>query len=839
MTLIANVVSSSWSDVMAELADLLRARDVHPTKAVVLVPYAQLMQQARMAWIDHNAFDQSFFMPRFETTQNWASSLPSPGAAPDDIQMNGAIDSLTAASLLQRAGLSDQQNDLTGRLVDAAMTLAPIAAAQPPDSRLAWGTRLASEIGVGMQGPALMFELAVARTALAWAAASSYPTDVLFSSHCDLLVVIEGFQRDPLLEALKAHWGERAASLQLKTPQTQGALALHAAPDLEREAHLAAACVLVHLAAGRSPVALVAQDRLLTRRVRAMLAGKGVLMRDETGWKLSTTRAAATLMGLLRAMPWDASTDTVLNWIKNAPALDVSAVAITEAVARKLGVSQWSAVPIVPTSRAELTDVCATVDRCRSTFQSSRPIADWLRELCSALQCVGQWTALTGDAAGLAVIEALHLGDAPALSSNPQMSLQEFTQWISQALEAASFTPAHPANAQVVILPLSQLLGRPVQAVVLPGCDEVRLAVCPEPAGAWTAAQRTLLGLPTRDTLAQNQRAAWQYALTMPHLDVLWRLSESGENLMPSGFVQELLLRQTLALLPTGLAHDPRPLRLVAIAPVSAPQASAQALPVVRLSASAYDDLRACPYRFFSLRQLGLQEADELQSGLGKRDFGSWLHLLLNIFQDALKNASNKAIAQTNKGRIAMLNIAAEAATETLGLSAEEFLPFAASWPRVRDGYLDWLAVHEASGATYIEGEVSRRIPLGRLELVGKIDRIDQLPDGSRVVMDYKTEARDTTQGRLDNAGEDTQLAFYAALLEDDTLTAAYINLGEKVPTKTYAQPDIVELRDDLISGIIDDMERIAAGALLPALGEGKVCGFCAARGLCRKDFWS
>ena len=186
-----------------------------------------------------------------------------------------------------------------------------------------------------------------------------------------------------------------------------------------------------------------------------------------------------------------------------------------------------------------------------------------------------------------------------------------------------------------------------------------------------------------------------------------------------------------------------------------------------------------------------------------------------------------------------MLNIAADEATEALGLSAEEFLPFAAIWPRVRSGYLDWLTTHEATGASYFEGEVWKSMPLGRVELVGKIDRIDQLPDGSRVVMDYKTEARSTTQARINDAGEDTQLAFYAALLEDDTLAASYVNLGEKEPTKTYAQKDIVELRDDLIGGILSDMERIAGGAPLPALGEGKACDYCAARGLCRKDFWS
>ena len=174
-----------------------------------------------------------------------------------------------------------------------------------------------------------------------------------------------------------------------------------------------------------------------------------------------------------------------------------------------------------------------------------------------------------------------------------------------------------------------------------------------------------------------------------------------------------------------------------------------------------------------------------------------------------------------------------------LGLSAEEFLPFAAIWPRVRDGYLDWLATHQATGAVYAEGEVWKDMPLGKLTLVGKIDRIDQMPDGSRCVIDYKTEARGITRARINDAGEDTQLAFYAALLHDDILAAAYVNLCEKEATRTYAQAEIVELRDDLINGILSDMERIGEGAPLTALGEGKDCDYCAARGLCRKDFWT
>ena len=106
------------------------------------------------------------------------------------------------------------------------------------------------------------------------------------------------------------------------------------------------------------------------------------------------------------------------------------------------------------------------------------------------------------------------------------------------------------------------------------------------------------------------------------------------------------------------------------------------------------------------------------------------------------------------------------------------------------------------------------------------------------MVMDYKTEASNTTRARIKEGSEDTQLAFYAALLTDDTLAAAYVNLGEKEPTKTYGQSEIVHLRDGLIESILSDVSRISDGAPMPALGEGKACDYCAARGMCRKDFW-
>ena len=138
-----------------------------------------------------------------------------------------------------------------------------------------------------------------------------------------------------------------------------------------------------------------------------------------------------------------------------------------------------------------------------------------------------------------------------------------------------------------------------------------------------------------------------------------------------------------------------------------------------------------------------------------------------------------------------------------------------------------------------MEAEAEHELPLGDLLLQGRIDRVDHTVGGRALVIDYKTESRATTLARVKAGSEDVQLPFYAALLSDDTVEAMYLHIGETTPTTPLDQPDIVALRDALVQGVQDDLQRIAAGAALPALGTGSACDYCAARGLCRKDFWA
>ena len=698
--------------------------------------------------------------------------------------------------------------------------------------------------------------------ALEWAAMSRYATDVLFGSEAragvDCVLALEGLAPDPLLVGLQRMWGDGLFRMPLVADRaaspselpSASALAfspqLHACADAAQEAQRVAASVLAHIAADRYPLALICSDRALTRRIQALLDGAGAMVRDETGWMLSTTHAGAAVTALLRASAWNASSDAVLAWLKLAPALAPASVAM-EAYLRRQQLRDWREVSLrlAGAERPKGQDAIAIAtcvaacDALRQAFSGRRSMAQWLGVLELALRDGGMWDVLNGDAAGLQLL-ALSALDRPQERERLQaqslwgvqaMDALDFNAWMQTLLEGNTFRPEYPAHEQVVLLPMSQILARPFAAVVLAGCDEIRLPRVPESNSLWTPAQRKALGLPERGALAQASERAFLHALDHPHCAIFWRTSDdAGESIAASPLVRALLTRGPL---PT--AEDRRSRRTLCARPLLPPQPSAPGMISAQLSQSAYEDLRNCPYRFFAQRQLGLYGTDELESEVDKRDFGQWLHRVLEHFERAMQSAPQVGPDL----QPALLKSAGDAATLALGLDADEFLPFAAAWRTMGEAYLAWRQQHVAAGMVFDQAEVSLERPLGRVTLVGRIDRLDRSASGASLILDYKTESPDVTRKRVKQPLEDTQMAFYAALHAKDEDAGAYLSFHEREGCKTIAQTNLLGARDALVQGIHEDMERIAGGAVLPALGEGSTCDFCKVRGLCRKDFWA
>jgi ATP-dependent helicase/nuclease subunit B len=824
-----------WPAFARQVAGWLASNRIVVRDAVVLVPFAALLVPARSAFAAAGGW-----LPRIETPLTLAASLAPPVTPSAEAPVGDPVlDRLRASVLLRRQpwALERERQDrrafahLVDGLVDAAQALRQAALACAPSARAAFfdaaRERLPAPGGPGA------FEALLLRVALEWAAEGAVAvTDVLFE-HCPAAwIALRIGGSDELAEAVLAAANETPALLVDADAERAAAVAPQRwrCDDLEQAAQAAATQVLQALAAGRTPVALVALDRHLARRVRALLDRQAVPLIDETGWALSTTHAAARLMALLQAAASDAGPDARLDWLKSWPPAQQRAGALQALEARWRGARR--------SADAEAADALwAAAQAHLQPFAArrERQLSGWLALLRERLATDGSLDALRVDAAGAQLLQALRL-DAPgagwqAAAGQLSLDLAGFAAWVEATLEASQFLPPPVPGAQVVLTPLARAIGRPFGQIVAPGADHRHLGAI-EPAPALIGeALADALGLDSAARRRSRQRLAFAQLLRAPALALIRCRRDGDEPLAPSPEVEAQALASATRGMPWPEEREWQPeRRRVTVQPMARPApAAADDLPL-RLSASSVEALRDCPYRFFARAVLRLSEADELEAGLEKRDYGTWLHAVLHRFHRDRGGDDTAALAA-----------AADAVTIEQQLDAAELLPYRASFESFAPAYLEWLAGRDAAGWRWEAGETDRAVAppaLAPQQLAGRLDRLDRGPAGVLQVIDYKTGSLQSLKARVADPLEDTQLAFYAAL-EPAATSAIYLALDDPKAPVAVEHEGVGASAAALVDGLAGELARLRAGAGLPALGEGRVCETCEARGLCRRDDWA
>ncbi len=745
-----------WPKIVETIADAAALRGVELRDSIVLLPFVQLLPCAIRAFAQRGGW-----MPRVETTATLARAQASHAPTePQGLTFDTATDALNALAMLRRQawGQSWERRDpaafaqAASHLTQTAHAFASCAHALRPDARLAYWARVREALGpvdgVGARDRAL------ACIALEWAAVSASPaTDALFSVEPAAWFAVSAGGRDALtlnvLDAAPAHTACIVIDLDVGgssmglAPDPEPVLAI--CDDFEDEAQSAAAQVLCHLSAGCRPVALVAQDRILVRRVRALLERGSISIRDETGWKLSTTRAAARVVTLLRAAQPGASTDGLLDWIKTGAewqGIDdvAAATASLEASCRQASLSRIAALPgaaLGPDSRRLVRLAIACLERLAGG--GAQTLKSWLGALSTALAECGALAALSEDDAGRQVIAKLGLTDSAspgehsvwAAAGQVVLALGEFTRWVDSALESGSFVPAsvRAELADVIIAPLAQTMLRPLGAIVFPGTDATRLGAANLMHPLLSDAQAVALGLEG----VQQRREAERLRMAQlwwcgASLTLLRRRQDDAQLLSNSPLVEQWAASLKAQGRCFAQWMDPRTEQVLERHRIERYGPSVVAMLPQRLSASSFEALRECPYRFFAKVVLLLRVPDELERDLEKRDYGNWLHVVLHRFHTHRTEAVVPAI------ELDRLMSTAQACQRETGLDDNEFLPYAASFKALAPRYIEWLHERERAGQCWAHGELEViRAPedLQGVELLGKIDRIDTIGSGA------------------------------------------------------------------------------------------------------------
>lgn len=665
--------------------------------------------------------------------------------------------------------------------------------------------------------------------------------------------------QEKLVEMDSLSLREQAAHLKRYFPDASLGMRLSffGARSLEEEARAAEVQVRRWLLAGKKKIAIVAYDRIVARRVCALLGRADVLVRDEVGWKFSTLSVSTVLIRWLDTLQSDFYYQNLLDLLKSAfifsdqsaPERKQTVYQLEQLIRRHGIVRDLDAFIGLARDSVEIRTMLMQLRQAeRVLHKKSDTISGWLRALYVSLEAIGIVQGLKVDVAGIRLLQLLEGWQCELRTDSTRLSLTEWRCWLMQQLDAHTFCDSG-IDSPVVLTHLAAMRWRCFDAVLMIGCDDTHLPTS-DGGGPWfNEAVRASLGLPTREAHLRRQRDDLLALLAMSGTVVItWQANKNGEENLLSPYLEMLRSLHDLTygddLTTSGAVW--RPLlegAQVAGPEFALPHVSAMPLPVAahelvprRISASGYNSLMACPYQFYARYILRLNEIDEVREGIEKRDYGGWVHEILHRFHER-----HPQLAEHDREdlRLSMERISDEIFEPVM---RNDFLARAwlLRWKKSIHAYLDAQLNRESGGWRYREGETPFELALADdLTMHGRVDRVDIMADGSDgvCVLDYKMTGANTLRNKLKEAGEDVQLACYAYVHKAST--AAFISIEKDKVVAVAPQQDVGELAGSNIQRLLEVFTQMRGGAALPAHGTRDACKYCEMHGLCRKSEWS
>ena len=192
--------------------------------------------------------------------------------------------------------------------------------------------------------------------------------------------------------------------------------------------------------------------------------------------------------------------------------------------------------------------------------------------------------------------------------------------------------------------------------------------------------------------------------------------------------------------------------------------------------ASLFKDMAACPFRAFAKHRLAARPLEDSDLGLSYRDRGTTVHKALEfIWRELGSHAHLMELAWPDLE--ALIACGAEAAVAKLGTGIGRDL----EKRRLQKLLAEWLAIEKSRPEFIVVGiEAERVVAIGGFEVQIRADRVDALPDGREIILDYKT-------GQLKSRGwegerpDEPQLPLYCSTNDRPLAGAAFafIRTGE------------------------------------------------------------
>lgn len=538
---------------------------------------------------------------------------------------------------------------------------------------------------------------------------------------------------------LPARLSDRWVTLPALDRRTKGIRIIEAAnPD--EEAQTIALLVRQALEVPERRIAIVTPDRSLAARIIAHLQRWQIDADDSAGEALPSTPPGRFLLAVAACLAEDFSPVALLDLLKHPLAQTGEQRLAWLDHVRALDMRLRGPRPAPGLSGL---DALIHDEPLRSWWQQAKgllaPIAGFpygpqpLSTVIGAIVATAEllsgaavWNGLAGRCASDLVQQLLVRSGA----HDPQVTPLQAVTILSRLMGEKAVRPPYGKHPRVAIYGLLEARLQSADLVICAGLNEGVWPQNPSP-DPWLAPMvRSALGLPPlemRVGLAAQDLAG---ALGSPEV-VLTRARRDGSA--PTVASRFLLRLQAVApdkdmddapTLAFARALDRRlaPTRIEKPAPRPTPAQRA-----VKLSVTELDRLRADPFAFYARRILGLRSLDPIDAEPSAAWRGTLVHDILEQWhaQDrldpvALVPRANQFLANANVHPL-----------------------IKALWrPRLVAG-LEWVAQQTLdlaeAGRRMIDAERSGSMVIDGVKITGKADRIDRTPEGTLVIVDYKT----------------------------------------------------------------------------------------------------
>jgi ATP-dependent helicase/nuclease subunit B len=204
----------------------------------------------------------------------------------------------------------------------------------------------------------------------------------------------------------------------------------------------------------------------------------------------------------------------------------------------------------------------------------------------------------------------------------------------------------------------------------------------------------------------------------------------------------------------------------------------------VKGGSALIEDQSQCPFRAFARRRMLVEPLPALSETISSAERGALLHdALFALWSEIKDSASLGALASQQEEEVVARAVKAAvqlvSSRKRYSLGVKFWMLESQAMAKVLH---KWLAVERQRSEFYVEAlEQDINLELAQLPIRLRVDRIDQLPDGSRVIIDYKSgecSARDW----LGTRPAKPQLLLYASAEPDSVAALAFAKVRTRQP---------------------------------------------------------